>query len=137
MSCRITVKLPILDYDCLVQALEKMKLSYQVIDENKIIITHYHRISIERKNNQFNIIGEDFLINTIKPELIEKYQYFYNQKLLKTAEEEKRRLEEERKRYIETQKQAICEKAKRMGYSIKESNDADSIRLVLVRRVYD
>jgi len=65
-------------------------------------------------------------------------------RLVERAEEEKRleiarRLaeEEEKKRqFIERQKQAILEKAKENGYSVKETKQGEKIHLVLVRTVY-
>jgi hypothetical protein len=52
------------------------------------------------------------------------------------AEAERRRVEEERRKLVEAQRQAIHEKAKKMGYRVQETREGDSLRLVLVKRVY-
>lgn len=52
------------------------------------------------------------------------------------AEIEARRREEERRNLVEAQRQAIHEKARKMGYRVRESQQGDKLRLVLVKRVY-
>lgn len=55
---------------------------------------------------------------------------------LRRLEEERRRLEEERLRLVESQRQAVYERAKKMGYQVKETRESGTIRLVLVKRTY-
>jgi Protein of unknown function (DUF1257) len=64
------------------------------------------------------------------------YEVHANTKLERAAAEERRRLEEERQRLVEAQRQAVRERAKKMGYSVEEKREGDTIRLVLVKRVY-
>jgi hypothetical protein len=52
------------------------------------------------------------------------------------AEAERIRMEEERRRLIEAQRLAVHEKAKKMGYQIKETREGETLRLVLVKRTY-
>lgn len=52
------------------------------------------------------------------------------------AEAERIRMEEERRRLVESQRLAVHEKAKKMGYQIKETREGDVLRLVLVKRTY-
>lgn len=42
----------------------------------------------------------------------------------------------ERQRLVEAQRQAVEQRAKKLGYIVKESREADTIRLVLVKRTY-
>ena len=51
-------------------------------------------------------------------------------------EQERIRLENERKAFVEKQKNAIIEKAKAKGYSVKETKANNKIKIVLVRRTY-
>ncbi|MFM7199194.1 MAG: hypothetical protein ACKO6N_00235 [Myxococcota bacterium] len=51
-------------------------------------------------------------------------------------EREAQQRELERQKLVEAQRQAIEEKAKKLGYMVKESREADKIRLVLVKRTY-
>jgi len=51
-------------------------------------------------------------------------------------EREAQQRELERQKLVEAQRQAIEQKAKKLGYTVKESREADKIRLVLVKRTY-
>ena len=57
-------------------------------------------------------------------------------KQARLAAEERRRLEEERQRLVQAQRQAIYERAKQMGYQVKETHEGEVVRLVLVKRTY-
>lgn len=52
------------------------------------------------------------------------------------AELEMRRREEERQRLVEAQRQAVRDKARKLGYRVKETREGETLRLVLVKRVY-
>ncbi len=69
-------------------------------------------------------------------QLHECYQRHSAAKLERLAAEERHRLEEERKKLVEAQRSAVLEKAKKLGYQVKESLEGDTLRLVLVKRVY-
>lgn len=45
-------------------------------------------------------------------------------------------MEEERQRLVEAQRKTVHEKAKKLGYQVKESREGETIRLVLVKRTY-
>lgn len=64
------------------------------------------------------------------------YQRHARRKEERLAAEERRRLEEERRRLVEAQRQAIHERARKMGYQVQEAREGDRLRLVLVKRVY-
>lgn len=52
------------------------------------------------------------------------------------AELELRRMEEERQRLVQTQKQTVIDKAKKLGYTIQERQEGETLRLVLVKKVF-
>lgn len=64
------------------------------------------------------------------------YQSHRAAKQERLAAEERRRVEEERRRLVEAQRQAVSERARKMGYQVKETLQGDRIRLVLVKRSY-
>ena len=45
-------------------------------------------------------------------------------------------MEDERRQLVESQREAIVEKAKKLKYRIKEERVGDTIRLVLAKRVF-
>jgi hypothetical protein len=51
----------------------------------------------------------------------------------RVATMEDRRREEDRERLVQAQRKLIHDKAKRLGYTVEESRQGDSIRLVLVK----
>lgn len=65
-----------------------------------------------------------------------RYLTHWSAKQERLATEERRRLEEERQRLVEAQRQAVHERAKKMGYQVKESRVGETVRLVLVKRIY-
>lgn len=68
--------------------------------------------------------------------LTERYEQHSAAKQQRIAEEERMRLEEARRRLVEAQRAAVHEKAKKMGYQVKETREGDTLRLVLIRRTY-
>jgi len=69
-------------------------------------------------------------------ELGGRYEVHHAAKLARLAEEERLRFEEECRKLVEAQRQAVREKARKMGYRVKETREGDTLRLVLVKRVY-
>lgn len=65
-----------------------------------------------------------------------RYQAHAFAKQEQLAAEARRRMEAERQRLVEAQRKAVHEKAKKLGYQIKESREGETIRLVLVKRTY-
>ena len=68
--------------------------------------------------------------------LTERYQQHSTVKQQRIADEERRRLEETRRQLVEAQRAAVHEKAKKMGYQVKETREGDTLRLVLIKRTY-
>ena len=68
--------------------------------------------------------------------LCARYDVHWNAKKDRLEAAELRRVEEERKRIVEAQRTAIHERAKKMGYSVVEKREGESLRLVLVKRTY-
>lgn len=64
------------------------------------------------------------------------YQVHWNAKQQRLAAEERRRIEAERQRLVEAQRATIHERARKLGYQIKETREGGTIRLALVRRTY-
>ena len=64
------------------------------------------------------------------------YEAHFADKQERLAAEERRRLEEERRRLVEAQRAAIHQKAKKLGYQVKETREGETLRLVLVKRTY-
>lgn len=69
-------------------------------------------------------------------QLSARYETHWSAKQERLAAEERRRVEEERKRLVEAQRQAVFERAKKMGYQVKETREGETLRLVLVKRTY-
>ncbi len=69
--------------------------------------------------------------------LAERYKAHADRKLAALVEvTERQKIEEERARLVEAQRQAIQEKAKKLGYRVVETREGENLRLVLVRRTY-
>jgi hypothetical protein len=68
--------------------------------------------------------------------LNDSYQTHLSAKHECLAAEERRKLEEERRLLVEAQRQGVYERAKKMGYQVKETVESDTIRLVLIKRTY-
>lgn len=69
-------------------------------------------------------------------QLNSQYQSHWRAKQEVIAAEERRRMEEERKRLVEAQRQTVLDRAKTMGYHVKETREGETIRMVLVKRAY-
>lgn len=65
-----------------------------------------------------------------------RYQVHAAAKQERLAAAERQRLEAERQRLVQAQRAAVCEKAKKLGYQVRESREGETIRLVLVKRSY-
>ena len=132
MSARIRTLLPLLDMECILQALDNLGERY-TLRGNDIIITskkYYVEAKLSRQNDgKYVLTGDtDVLTENFQKRLVNNYKSLCDSK--------ERRIEEERKKYVKSQKKKICEKAKAMGYSVKETIVKDKIQLVLVKRTY-
>jgi hypothetical protein len=69
-----------------------------------------------------------------------RYDEHHRVALERLAAEERRREEErraaERRALVEAQRQAIHEKAKKLGYRVEEAREGEQVRLVLRKRVF-
>ncbi len=168
MSARIRTLLPLLDMECILQALDNLGERY-TLRGNDIIITskkYYVEAKLSRQNDgKYVLTGDtDVLTENFQKQLVNNYKSLYDYKVRRIREElekkeaeaqraleeerrrieqerirlqqEQRRLEEEREKYVESQKKKVYEKAKAMGYSVKETIVKDKIQLVLVKRTY-
>ena len=164
MSAVVKTITPFIDKECLLKALDKLGVKYEIkgteiiterIDyqgNQKFILTNgrfkfqYDSYqAIEKNYKQYRTVSE--FLQAVEKE----YNYFYQERLAeiegkreeelaeaerKRLEEEAKRMEEERKAFIEKQKQTIIKKAKAKGYSVKEKKVGNKIKLVLVRHTY-
>lgn len=69
-------------------------------------------------------------------QLSHRYQVHSEAKTERLAAEERRQLEEDRKTLVEAQRQAVHQRATKMGYRVEEKREGDKLRLVLVKRTY-
>ena len=73
-------------------------------------------------------------------DLEKKYAFLFGERerelIRLQKEEELRRIEEERIKYVESQKQAIMQKAIAKGYQVQEKKVGKKIKLVLVKHTY-
>lgn len=76
-------------------------------------------------------LGQDWL-----RQLHTHYEAHHTAKLKRIAAEERRRLEEARLRLVEAQRTVVHERARKMGYRVRETREGDTVRLVLVKRTY-
>jgi hypothetical protein len=69
-------------------------------------------------------------------QLNQRYQVHESAKKERLAAEELHRLEEERRKLVEAQRQAVYERAQKLGYRVEEKREGDKLRLILVKRTY-
>ena len=158
MSAVVKTVTPFIDKECLLKALDKLKVEYsingnQIISQNqKFIYRNGHYILDVYSSNYQSVNWNDYKNNNNFLETIEnEYNQIYVAKLAKLerlrqealAEQERirlekeiKRIEEERKAFVEKQKQAIIEKAKAKGYSVKEKMVKNKVKLIFVRHTY-
>ena len=164
MSAYITLPTPITDEACLIEALADLGFDRSTVevypvavplvgygglgrgqDANVVIRREY----IGALSNDLGFLvtatGYQALISDYDStrfgkiwleELHGHYQVHWAAKLERMAAEERRRQEEERKRLVEAQRVAVHEKAKKLGYQVKETREGEKLRLVLVKRIY-
>ena len=65
-----------------------------------------------------------------------RYRAHWDAKRARLEAEERRRLEAERQRVVEAQRQAIYDRARALGYQVRETREGQTIRLALVKRTY-
>ena len=164
MSAYITLMTPMVDQDCLLSALSDLGFDHSKLEvhETPVSLVGYQgdrrtqtaNIVIRRQHvgsasndvgflqtptgYQAHVSGYDhprygagWLI-----QLKDRYDAHWAVKQACLAEEERRRVEEQRRSLVEAQRQSVYERAKKMGYRVKETKQGDTIRLELVKRTY-
>jgi hypothetical protein len=164
MSAYITLMTPMMDQECLLKALADLGFDQSKIEvhETPVNLVGYTggrrsqsaNIVIRRQHvgSASNDVG--FLAtatgyqayvsgydnprfgSTWLAKLNDSYQTHLTVKHERLAAEERKRLEEERRLLVEAQRQGVYERAKKMGYRVKETAEGDTIRLVLLKRTY-
>ena len=101
-------------------------------------------IGFERTATGFRLHVSDYdgqrFGETWRRALHARYNVHHATKLERLVAEERRReearREAERRALVEAQRQAVHEKAKKLGYRVEETRDGATVRLVLRKRVY-
>lgn len=164
MSAYLTMMTPMTDQECLLVALEELGFSSQKVEIHakptqlvgytndrrsqtaNIVIRRKHLSSASNdlgflaSETGYRAIISDYDQARYGPswlaELQSRYKGHAEAKEARLAAEERRRLEEERRRLVEAQRRSVLERAKKMGYQVKESSEGGVVRLVLVKRTY-
>ncbi len=160
MSAYITLMTPMTDEECLIAALVEHGMTRSTIQcstsplelrgwqagrKANVVLRKehtgdaYNDIGFLKTNTGYSAIlsndyarfGSEWLSRVHR-----SYQTHFTAKQERLVAEERRRLEEERQRLVEAQRQGVYERAKKMGYQVKESREGDKIRMVLVKRTY-
>ncbi len=160
MSAYITLMTPMTDEDCLIAAIIDQGIAAAAIERSvspaplrgwqggrqaNIVLRKEHTGDVFNDigflrtptgyaailSNDYARFGPDWLSRVHT-----RYTHHETAKVERLAADERRRLDEERQKLVEAQKAAVQEKAKKLGYQVKESREGDTIRLVLVKRVY-
>lgn len=133
MSRRVTTRIPIIDRECLIEALKASNCQY--IDQGTQIIAQIgYGITYTQRDTHFSVnyysdhIDERSFVESVNT----AYLRIYKTKL-ERLEEEARKERERLEAFKEAQKTQIIEKAKKQGYKVKEVKKGDKIQLVCVR----
>ncbi|MFK4784809.1 hypothetical protein [Fusobacterium sp. MFO224] len=136
MSARIVMATPFINKEILCQSLEENNIKYEK-NQGKIIISElygYYEKGYFKKDDlgkylfHYEQESTDKAIN-LKDLVRKSYKRI-------TKEIEAEKIKEEKRSYIEAQRKKILERAKKQGYSIKETQKNGKIQLVLLRTRY-
>lgn len=158
MSAVVKTVTPFIDKECLLKALDKLEVKYSMDghkitsqNQNFIYINGHYTLDVYSHNYQSVNWNEYKNKNSFLATVEKEYNKVYEEKLAELErlrqeelanqerirlEQEIKRIEEERKAFVEKQKQAIIDKAKERGYSVKEKKIKNKVKLVLVRHTY-
>jgi len=164
MSAYIRLATPMIDRECLLDALADMGFGQGKVEVNasavplvgyegtprsttaEVVIRREHvgsasnDLGFVRTPTGFTAIVSDYdrrrFGESWLRDLHARYEHHARRKEERLAAEERRKLEEERRALVEAQRQAIHEKARKMGYRVEETREAEKVRMVLVKRVY-
>jgi len=151
MSAYIRLMTPMIDEECLLQAVRDCGFSFQIAGEvDRVLLRPGYTVEFIRTATGYRAALRDDE-RTLLGSIVSAYHRAYSAKSIRLAEEariaaevearrkaeaERIRMEEERRRLVESQRLVVHEKAKKMGYQIKETREGEVLRLVLVKRTY-
>ena len=164
MSAYITLMTPMTDRECLLAALADLGfgkakvevheeptnlVGYEARDRTQVANLVIRRQHVGSASNDIGFLAtetgyraliSDFDRGRFGAEWLSRldasYQTHWTAKQERIAAEERRRLEEERRKLVEAQRKAVHERARKMGYQVKETREGEVIRLVLLKRSY-
>ncbi len=148
MSARISTHTIFTDEECLKKALDSVGTKYHV--ENNIIYTDridwYGEQHFVKEGERYVFVHEQGFpvfyegdlsewqdVSTYLNNVSEGYKKYYQIKIRRLSEEERKREIERKKQIVEEKKQQIIKDAKAKGYTVKEKKNGNKIQLVLVR----
>lgn len=138
MSRRVTTRIPIIDRECLIEALKASNCQY--IDQgNQIIAQIGYGITYTQRDTHFSVnyysdhIDERSFVESVNTAYLRIYKTKLERLEKERLEEEARKERERLEAFKEAQKAQIIEKAKKQGYKVKEVKKGDKIQLVCVR----
>ena len=164
MSAYMTLPTPMIDEECLIAALADMGFDHTRLEMNPTPL-HLHGyqgdsrsqtghiviprryvgaasndIGFYQRPTGYQVIVSNYDRITYGPEwlsrLHSRYQHHAQLKQERLDAVERQRQEEARQKLVEAQRAAVTEKAKKLGYMVKESREGEVIRLQLVKRSY-
>ncbi len=146
MSRRVTTRTPILDRECLIEALESCNYQYDIQGDTIVVRAKgiaYNTIKYIQKNtyssgkSSYSVKYEEYEHEKMVDSIESHYLKFYKAKLERLErerlEEEARKERERLEAYKQAQKEQIIAKAQQRGYKVKEVKKGDKIQLVCVR----
>lgn len=164
MSAYITLLTPMLDEECVLAALADIGFdrtrvevhatpvalvgyandaraqTANLVIRRKYVSAASNDIGFQLTPTGYRVLVSDYDRPRFGPDwlatLTELYQQHSIAKQERLDAEARRRLEEARKNLVEAQRTSVHEKAKKMGYQVKETREGDTIRLVLIKRSY-
>lgn len=160
MSAYITLKTPMVDETCLIAAIEDagVKRSALEISTQPVPLRGWRRDQMANIILRKEITGDAFndvgflstptgytaILSDDHPRfgrawlnrIHEHYKARWAEKERMLAEAERQKEEEKRRALVEAQRIAVHQRAKKLGYRVKESREGEIIRLVLVKRSY-
>lgn len=139
MSRRVTTRTPIIDKECLIEALKASNCQY--IDQGTQISVRigYANITYTQRDTHFSVdyysdhIDERSFVESVNKAYLRIYKAKLERLERERLEEEARKERERLEAFKEAQKAQIIEKAKKQGYKVKEVKKGDKIQLVCVR----
>lgn len=160
MSAYITLATPMLDEECLVAAIvsQGFEAANLIRSQTPVPLRGWQRgrkanivLPKEHTGDRYNDIG--FLrgptgytatLSDDQPHygrawlsrVNASYQSHWAAKQERLAAQERKRVEEERRQVVEAQRKAVHERARKLGYRVKEERQGDILRIVLIKRSY-